>query len=112
MTDRVCGLEARREDRSLRASLHAELGEQVRHVVLDRLLGQVQLVGDLPVGEPVGDEGEDLALLPGEARQALVFHGRAPQPLGDPLGDHRIQQRLTPRHPVGPRRRCRSPGSA
>ena len=52
----------RRVDGGLRASLHAELREQFRHVVLDGLLGETEAVADLPVGETTRDQVEDLAL--------------------------------------------------
>src|SRR5580692_12311328 len=37
----------------LSAALHAQLGEQGRHVVLHRLLGQEHPLADLPVGQPL-----------------------------------------------------------
>ena len=48
--------DADRVGRGLGTALHAQLGEQGRHVVLHRLLGQEQPGGDLAVGLPVGDE--------------------------------------------------------
>ena len=44
----------------LRASLHAQLGQQRRDVVLDRLLGQVELLGDLSIRVPLTDQIEDV----------------------------------------------------
>src|SRR6202012_497814 len=38
----------------------AQLGEDVLQVRVDRPLGQVQLLGDLPVAEAVGDQAGDL----------------------------------------------------
>src|SRR3546814_18023394 len=40
----------------------AELGQDVRHVVLDRALGPAQRVGDLLVGEARGHQPQDLGL--------------------------------------------------
>ena len=58
-------------DSGLRAVGHAELGEQVGDVVLDRLLGEEHLLGDLAVGETVGEMSEDGRLLRrDDARQA------------------------------------------
>ena len=54
-----------REDRRLRTALEAELGQHVRHVVLDRLLGEEQPVPDLAVGEPLSDKLENAPLLRG-----------------------------------------------
>src|SRR4029079_7910168 len=48
---------------SLRAMCHSELAEQVGDVVLDRLLGQEHLAGDLPIGQTVGEVPEDGGLL-------------------------------------------------
>jgi hypothetical protein len=55
--------EAGGKDGGLGTAAHAELCQQVRHVVRDRLFGQVHLVGDLSVGEAVGEQVEDPALL-------------------------------------------------
>ena len=52
--------------RRLGASLEAELGEQPGDVVLDGLLGQVQLGADLAVCQALRDEIEDLLLTVGE----------------------------------------------
>src|SRR5438270_1840237 len=49
-------------DGGLRPTGHPELLQQVRHVVLHRLLGKVQLRGDLFVGLALRDELEDSAL--------------------------------------------------
>src|ERR1700687_1302655 len=53
----------------LGAALHSQLGEQGRHVVLHRLLGQEHPLADLPVGQPLADQLQDLALLGGQAGQ-------------------------------------------
>jgi hypothetical protein len=42
-----------------------QLGEQVSHVRLHRLLGQEETLADLTVDEPVGDELQDLDLAGG-----------------------------------------------
>ena len=43
-----------------------ELGQDARHIVLDRLLRQEHPLGDLPVGQALADQVEDLALVVGE----------------------------------------------
>src|SRR3954453_23926572 len=45
---------------------HPELAQQVRAVRLDGLLGEVQRLGDLLVGEGLGDQLEHLLLARGE----------------------------------------------
>src|SRR4051794_16237807 len=57
---------ADRVPRELDAVVHAELLEDVRPVPCDRLLADVQLVGDLVVGVRLGDELDDLELPRGE----------------------------------------------
>ena len=46
----------------LGAALHAELVEQVGHVVLDGLLGEEELLADLPVGQALAGVGVALLL--------------------------------------------------
>src|SRR6476619_2708673 len=46
-TGRICG--------GLGAALHAELRQQVAHIVLDGLLGEVHRLADLTVGHALGD---------------------------------------------------------
>ena len=53
----------------------AQLGEQVRDVVLHRLLGQVHRVRDLAVGGALGNEVEDPAFLGREAGEARIDFG-------------------------------------
>ena len=55
----------------LGAPLHAQLGQQVRHVVLHGLLGQVHRLADLAVGLALGDQVEDAPLLRGERRERV-----------------------------------------
>ncbi len=50
-------------------TMHPELHEHVGDVVLDRLLGQEQFGGDLPVRQPVGQQFEDPALLRTQRRK-------------------------------------------
>ena len=86
------------EHGGLGAALHAELGQQARDVVLDRLLGEEQPLADLPVRQALGDEHEDLALLGverGQPRVLLLALADAPQ---HPVGDRRVEQRLAGRH--------------
>ena len=90
---RAAGLFKLEEERGgLLAGAHAELGEGRGEVALDRALGEEELVGDLGVGEPAGDEGEHLALAVGEGRpldagaQLARDHGLA---AGDGADRHR-----------------------
>src|SRR3954470_5366286 len=55
----------------------ADLLEDLRQVVLDRLLGEEQLSRYLAVRAPRRDERGDLALAPAERVQALVARGTA-----------------------------------
>ena len=81
-------------DGGLGTALHPELRKQVRHVVLDRLLGQVNLLRDLTVREPVGDEVEDVALLGAQLGESLVLLRALAQPFEHLRRYGRIQQRL------------------
>jgi hypothetical protein len=49
-----------------------ELAKDAGDVVLDRLLGQAQLLADLPVGPALGDQPEDALLLRRQPGQFLV----------------------------------------
>ncbi len=69
--------------RGFGAAAHPELAEEVGDVVLDGLLGEEHLLADLAVGETVGDQREDLALLVGEAGELVVGLAVA-DPLEDP----------------------------
>src|SRR5216683_3108603 len=81
---------------SLCASCHFELGENRRDVVLDRLLGQLQLLADLPVRHPPRDKGENSLLLRGETRELLVAQRLAlAQPLEDRLRHFRVEEALS-----------------
>lgn len=51
---------------NLRAARQPELGEDVGDVLLDRALTQHQLVGDVAVGQPSGDQSGDLAFAPSQ----------------------------------------------
>ena len=99
----------RREDRGLGPPLHPELGEQPGHVVLHGLLGQEQTLADLPVGEPLADELQGLALPLGQPHQrgrprpapprsrsstCAVTRGSSSEP---PAGDraHRVDEVVT-----------------
>src|SRR4051794_10295083 len=74
---------------------HAQLGEDVRHVVLDRLLGEEHLLTDLAVGETLGDVIEDLALLRGEHCELVVL-AAVSQPLEHAGRDGGVEERLPP----------------
>lgn len=79
----------------LGAALHTEFGKQTRHVVLDGLLGEVQLGADLAVGEALADQVEDPALLGGEVREPVVGLGSAlTPPLEHARGGDGVQERL------------------
>src|SRR5689334_14055227 len=83
------------DDRGLDTALHAELGEQAGDVVLHRLLGEVQPLADLAVGEALADQGEDLPLPGGQALQPVrlfLLLLTAPQSGHQLGGGARIQQ--------------------
>ena len=80
--------------------LHVQFGQQVRHVVLDRLLGQEHVLGDLTVRLPLGDQVEDAALLVGERRPERLLFGPVAQPPQYPVGQRRVEERLPGRHPA------------
>ena len=92
-------LEPGRPHRRLGPARHAELGEQVRHVVLHRLLRQEQLVGDLAVRAPLGEEMQDLALLLGERAESLVLGRALTDPAQQRGGHGRVEQGLARRDP-------------
>ena len=77
----------------LRPTLQVELGQQVGHVVPHRLLGQDQALGDLAVGQAVGDEVQDLALTRGQRAQRRLLRGGLPQPVEELAGEGRVEQR-------------------
>ena len=52
-----------REHRRLRSALHSELGQQLRHIVLHRLLGKEHPRRDLLVGESLAEQSEQLTEL-------------------------------------------------
>lgn len=81
-------------DGRLRAALHAHLHEDVRDVVLHGLLGEVQGLADLAIGETIGHELKDLVLPGGEEGQAVVLLGPSTEALDDTGGDRRVEQRL------------------
>src|SRR3970040_236737 len=59
----------------LAATAHSHLGEKVRHVVLDCLLGEEHLLGDLAIRHPGGDVLDDGPLLLGELGEKRVILG-------------------------------------
>ena len=81
------------QDRGLGPPFQAELGQQVRHVVLDRLLGEEHPLADLPVGQPLPDELEHGALLLAQLGERAGRLGRAPHALQHRGGGRRVQQR-------------------
>jgi len=54
----------------------------------------MQLLTDLPIGEAVTDQHQDLALLLGEGGQSLVFLTAPTQPFEHLLGEGRVEQAL------------------
>ena len=65
-------LVARRGDGGLGPVVDVELGVEPLDVRLDRLDRQVQLVGDLGVGQALGDQRQDLRLAVGEVDDAAA----------------------------------------
>src|SRR5215472_9453132 len=61
-------------DRGLRARGDLELAEDVRDVVLDRLLAELELVGDLTIRQAERDEADDLDLT---LRQSRILADRS-----------------------------------
>src|SRR3954469_21984162 len=90
---------ARREEGGLGTAAEAELGQQRRHVVLDRLLREPELLGDLAVREPFADQEEDPALLAGQPGHAWIRRWPRAQALEHDLGDAGVEGRLPGRHP-------------
>jgi hypothetical protein len=82
----------------LGAVAQAELAEDAADVGLDRLFGEDEALGDLPVGKAAGDQGENLGLPRGERVEASGGAGsRGGRPaageVGDqPAGDGRREQ--------------------
>src|SRR5688572_24762695 len=56
----------------MRARIGLELGQDVAHVALDRLLADEELLGHVRVGHAVREQLQDLALPPGEHVVALA----------------------------------------
>src|SRR3954454_5491181 len=55
-------------DRCLRPITHIELAQDIAHIVLDRLLRQPQLLGDLPIAVSLHNGIEDVPLSAGQPR--------------------------------------------
>ena len=106
------------EQRRLRPAGQPELGEDVRDVGPGRALGDAELVGDGPVGEPAGDAGEDVPLAGGQRRErgrrgvgprATAARRRTRIRRATMPGDGRIEVDLARRRPPGSRRPGRRP---
>src|SRR5690606_208195 len=69
----ACGSVSHQMGGGCRTVPHSQLREEVRDVVLDGLLGQEQLLGDLPVRLAFGDQLEDRYLPRCEVSQAVRF---------------------------------------
>ena len=83
-----------RVDGGLGPSSHPELRQHRSHIVLDRLLRQIQPLGDLPVGQSFGEQLEDLTFLWAEPGDPFVLARPAADPFEDPGGDGRVEQAL------------------
>ena len=93
----------------LGAALQAELGEDARDVVLDRLLGEEHPLADLPVGQALGDQREQLELLLGQVGELGRGRRRMAHPLEHPRGQVRVDQGHAGRHLAHRRRPGRCP---
>src|SRR5215469_436536 len=82
----------------LGAALHAELREQGRDVVLDRLLGEEHPLADLPVGEPLADQLENPPFLRGQPGQRVMLLRLVAQPGHQLAGRSRVEHGLPGRH--------------
>ena len=84
----------------LRAALEAELGEDTRDIVADRLLRQPHAFGDVPIGRPVGKVREDASFLLGEIGEGagLLEAARVSKTLEHALGDGGVEQRSAGRN--------------
>ena len=78
----------------LRAALHAQLGEQPGDVVLDRLLGEEEMLTDLPVGQALADQLEDPLLLRRQPREGVRLGRLAAQPRHELAGRPGVEHRL------------------
>jgi signal transduction histidine kinase len=84
----------------LTAPAHAHFGEEGGDVILDRLLGEEHLLGDLTVGETVRDVGDDHTLLFRQAGKERVVLGPVSQPREQTLRHLRVEKRLTRAYPA------------
>src|SRR5215469_15196415 len=60
----------------LRPGVDAEFGVDAPDVVLDRLLGEEQMRGDLAIGVPAGDQRHDLELAGRQPKAGLLVIAR------------------------------------
>jgi signal transduction histidine kinase len=90
--------DAHRVGRRLGAALHAQLGEQRGDIVLHGLLRQEHPLADLPVGQPLADQLQDLALLRGQPGQRITFRRLMPQPGHQLARRPGVQHRLAGGH--------------
>src|SRR4051812_23928701 len=67
--------ESLRGARRLEPRPHVELAQDRRHVVVDRLLRQVQALGDLGIAQPLGQEREHVELASRETRGIAARRG-------------------------------------
>src|SRR5690606_19321079 len=87
------------EDHRLGAVADVALGEHVAHVGLDGLLGEEESLGDLLVGQALGDQHEHLFLARGELldrrRLGAGFGAHLEVGLDEATGEGRGEERLT-----------------
>src|SRR3984893_17463886 len=74
-----------------------ELREDARHVVFDRLFGEMECLSDLPVRLAFRDQRQDPLLLGRQPRESLVLEElfSLAQPVEDALGDCRVEETLS-----------------
>ena len=79
---------------------HRQLAVDVLDVAFDGVAGQMQLVGDLPVAQPLGHQVQDLVFARAErfaGRRAGGLRGRGAQLRDDAAGDEGIDRRAAAR---------------
>jgi hypothetical protein len=88
-------------DGGLRPALEAQFCQDGRHVVFDGLLGKEQFIADLPVGQPLADQGQHFLLLRAQALQPGIGGSRG-QARDDLLLNSWFKQGFTRSRPADP----------